>query len=280
MDAVLLQAAGDTCVAPGSTPTTRSVELGLFFLVGLFGTGHCLGMCGPLVSIYADKMDEQERTDSSAGGLLTVRQVRQHALFNAGRVAVYTLLGAAFGTVGLVMFASANETVPYGDEIRAVVGVVVGAGIVVAGLSYLAGRAGTTLVSSIPVLDGLFRRVHSVLGARLDTWVGGPRIFGLGFLHGFLPCPLLYPAFLYAFGQADPIAGAVSLFVLGVGTFPAMFLYGTVFQSVSARRRRIVHRLLGGVFLLLGVHTLFAGLRLLGFDVPHLFSLPVYQPLG
>lgn len=34
------------------------------------------------------------------------------------------------------------------------------------------------------------------------------------------------------------------------------------------------------VFLLLGLHTLVAGLRLLGFDVPHLFSLSVYQPLG
>jgi hypothetical protein len=280
MSLVLLQASGGTCVAPGSTPTTNTVELGLFFLVGLFGTGHCLGMCGPLVTIYADKMSDHGRTDGGTGSVLTVTQVRQHLLFNSGRVVVYTLLGALFGLVGLVTFSSANATVPLGDEVRAVVGVAVGAGIVVTGASYLTGRAGTTLVRGIPLLDGVFRRVHGVLGARIDRWVGGPRIFGLGFLHGFLPCPLLYPAFLYAFGQADPVKGALSLFVLGVGTFPALFLYGTVFQSVSARRRRLVHRLLGGVFLLLGAHTLFAGLRLLGFDVPHLFSLPVYQPLG
>ncbi|KAB1190059.1 sulfite exporter TauE/SafE family protein [Haloferax sp. MBLA0076] len=280
MNAVLLQAAGDTCVAPGATPTTRTVELGLFFLVGLFGTGHCLGMCGPLVSIYADKMDERGRSDGGSGSFLTVTQVRQHLLFNAGRVAVYTILGALFGLVGLVTFSSANATVPLGDEVRALVGVVVGVGIVVTGVSYLAGGAGTTLVRGVPLFDGLFHRVHGVLSSRIDTWVGGPRIFGLGFVHGFLPCPLLYPAFLYAFGQADPVKGALSLFVLGIGTFPALFLYGTVFQSVSTRRRRLVHRLLGGVFLLLGAHTLFAGLRLFGFDVPHLFSLPVYQPLG
>ncbi|RDZ95373.1 hypothetical protein DEQ92_21805, partial [Haloferax sp. Atlit-6N] len=49
---------GGTCVAPGAQPpTTRTVELGLFVLVGLFGTGHCLGMCGPLVSMCADRMD-------------------------------------------------------------------------------------------------------------------------------------------------------------------------------------------------------------------------------
>jgi hypothetical protein len=262
------------CTSPGTTPTVQSVELGLFFLVGLFGSGHCLGMCGPLVTVYSDRMEGAAGSDR-----VTWAQVRQHMLFNAGRVTVYTLLGAAFGALGLVTFTTANATVPVGDEVRATTGVVVGALIVAAGAGYLLGGAGP-LTGSVPLLGPAFRRVHGVLRARIDRWVNGPRIFALGFVHGFLPCPLLYPAFLYAFGQADPVRGATALFVLGVGTYPALLFYGTAFQSVSTRGRRLVHRALGAAFVLLGVHTLFAGLRLFGVAVPNLFSLPFYQPLG
>jgi len=281
----LLQTGG-TCVAPGAQPpTTRTVELGLFVLVGLFGTGHCLGMCGPLVSMYADRMDDGGR----AGGakepprgrdddFLSLYAVRQHLLFNAGRVTIYTILGAAFGLLGSLLFASAATTVPFGDEIRAAAGVAVGLTIVAAGVGYLTG-SGTAIVDHVPLLDRLFRRIHTFLSPRIDRWVGSERIFVLGFVHGFLPCPLLYPAFLYAFSQADPAFGAISLAALGLGTFPALFLYGTLFQSIGSRRRRLVHRLLGAVFLVLGAHTLLAGLRLFGVAVPHLFSLPHYQPL-
>jgi hypothetical protein len=268
------------CVAPGSEPTTNSVELGLFFLVGLFGTGHCLGMCGPLVSIYSDRMEADGGTATAGrNDLLSWPQIRQHLLFNFGRVTVYTLLGGFFGLLGLAMFATTDVAIPFGDEVRATTGVLVGAAIVVAGGGYLLGGAGGPLSGDLPVFGALFRRVHDALAARIDSWVNGPRIFALGFLHGFLPCPLLYPAFLYAFGQADPVRGALSLATLGAGTFPALFLYGTIFQSASMRHRKLVHRALGLVFLALGAHTLLMGLRLFGFDVPNLFSLPFYQPL-
>ena len=274
----LLQTGG-SCVAPGAQPpTARTVELGLFVLVGLFGTGHCLGMCGPLVSMYADRMDGDGQPGDRDDDFLSLYAVRQHLLFNAGRVTIYTILGAAFGLVGSLLFASAATTVPFGDEIRAAAGVVVGVTIVAAGVGYLTG-SGTAIVDHVPLLDRLFRRIHAFLSPRIDRWVGSERIFALGFVHGFLPCPLLYPAFLYAFSQADPAFGAISLAALGLGTFPALFLYGTLFQSIGARRRRAVHRLLGAVFLLLGAHTLAAGLRLFGIAVPHLFSLPHYQPL-
>ncbi|MFC7045894.1 sulfite exporter TauE/SafE family protein [Halobacteriaceae archaeon GCM10025711] len=263
----------------GSSPTTRTVELSLFFLIGIFGTGHCLGMCGPLVSIYSDRIDAKEGTRAGQS-MLSWYVLRQHLLFNAGRVTIYTLLGAAFGLLGSVLFATADVTIPYGNEVRGVAGLAIGVVVVLAGASYLSGRAGAVVSGDLPVVGPVFSRTYRFLSARIDNWVGGPRIFGLGFVHGFLPCPLLYPAFLYAFAQADPVTGAASLFVLGLGTFPALFLYGTLFQSADFRHRRLVHRALGAVFVLLGVHTLTMALRLLGFAVPHLFSLPVYQPLG
>ena len=45
--------------------TSEQIELSAFFLIGLFGGAHCLGMCGPLVTMYAKqfggKCNEQPR---------------------------------------------------------------------------------------------------------------------------------------------------------------------------------------------------------------------------
>gem|GEM_PF-6123565 len=50
-----------TCTAPTSASSLagQPVSLGVFLLIGLFGGAHCLGMCGPLVTTYADRMREQ-----------------------------------------------------------------------------------------------------------------------------------------------------------------------------------------------------------------------------
>ena len=81
----------------------------------------------------------------------------------------------------------------------------------------------------LPVVGPLFRRLSNVLASRVDRLVGTPAIVGLGAVHGLLPCPIIYPAYLYAFALGDPVRGALSLFVLGVGTIPTLFLYGIHF---------------------------------------------------
>ncbi|AQL44702.1 hypothetical protein BV210_18270 (plasmid) [Halorientalis sp. IM1011] len=55
--------------------------LAVFFLIGLLGGAHCIGMCGPLVATYAERME----TDDRWSGALTLYEVRQHTLFNLGR---------------------------------------------------------------------------------------------------------------------------------------------------------------------------------------------------
>jgi len=89
---------------------------------------------------------------------------------------------------------------------------------------------------------------------------------------------LLYPAFLYAFAQGTPVRGALALALLGIGTFPTLFLYGTVIQSVSATHRSRLHRVLGVAFILMGWMLLSHSLGLLGVSVPHV-EIPTYRPL-
>jgi uncharacterized protein len=268
----------ETCYDPGLDPTAvEPVSLVVFGLIGLLGGAHCLGMCGPLVTTYSDRMrakdgHRRERNE------LTIREVRQHALFNLGRASSYAIIGGLFGLAGTVVFVSPQAVTAVATDVHAVAGIGVGTLIVAMGINYLIGRGFVGGSISVPLVGATLGRLHQTLLANVDSWVGNIRIAGLGAVHGLLPCPLLYPAFLYAFIRGSPVEGFLSLAVLGLGTVPSLFVYGTLFQSLSLETRTKLHRVLGAAFVLLGYIPLQHGLATLGIGLPPI-PLPHYQPL-
>lgn len=256
-----MSAGGAAAAGFGTLPP--GAGLAAFFLLGLLGGAHCLGMCGPLVTMYADRMPAGERERGPSW-----YELRQHGLFNAGRTVSYAAVGIVMGALGAATYGVADFAA-VGDAVRAVTGVAVGALVVAVGAGYLTRGSATGAALSLPVLGGAFARVHDVLTDRVESWARGPRIVGLGVVHGFLPCPLLYPAFLWAFAQGSPVRGGFALAALGLGTFPTLFAYGTAFGSLDTATRRRLHRALGAVFVLLGTVPLAHGLALAGVSVPH-----------
>jgi sulfite exporter TauE/SafE len=255
------------------------VDVALFLLIGVLGGAHCIGMCGPLVTMYSKQMTPQPdggtltATGAGRGGHLTTYEVRQHALFNVGRATAYALLGAAFGGLGGLVFVTADQLTPIAGLLRGVIGLLVGGFVLLTGISYVLGDGVAEI--RIPGVD----RVTAWLTTRVHRHVNSPSIVGLGAIHALLPCPMLYPAYLFAFASGSVATGAIALGALGIGTIPAVFLYGTVIQSIDVAHRRRVHRLLGVAFVLLGYVLLAHGLMALGIHLPHP-RLPHYQPLG
>jgi hypothetical protein len=246
---------------PGGELASAAADGGVVaaFLLGVFGGAHCLGMCGPLVATYAERMDG---TDDGRGPGWPA--IRQHLLFNLGRTVGYATVGALLGGIGALAFDAA-AVVAVGNVVRAVAGVAVGAFVVAAGVRYLVGGGPTRAIPiPLPRLERLSGRVTRFLGSRLDDWAAGPGVVGLGAAHALLPCPVLYPAFLYALVTGAPLRGALALGAVGLGTIPTLFAYGTVVGSVAAGTRRRLHRGLGAAFVLLGLFPLYKGLSLLG----------------
>jgi sulfite exporter TauE/SafE len=258
----------------------------LFAAIGLLGGAHCIGMCGPLVTVYASRMDaDAGRTDGGEAdatrapraatgreGHLTTYEVRQHALFNLGRAASYATIGTLLGALGGAVLVATATLTDAAEAVRGGVGLLVGAAVILVGVRYLLG--GATGGIHLPGLE----RVTGWLTGHLDRLANGPGIVALGAVHGLLPCPNLYPAYLYAFASGSAVAGGVALGALGLGTIPAVFAYGTLIESVDPVSRRRIHRLLGVAFVALG-YVLFAhGLMAVGVHVPHP-RLPFWNPL-
>jgi hypothetical protein len=276
MTTVLSDAATAT---PGQNAIPVSPDLALFFVVGILAGAHCLGMCGPLVSMYAERITAGRQVTDPGRDRLTLFDVRQHGLFNIGRTVGYAAIGGVLGLVGSVVVGGVATLSPIATTVRGSVGIVVGLFIVGTGLSYLVrGTVATATLSALPGLGRVFGKLTGLLTERVDRVANSTGIAGVGVVHAFLPCPILYPAYLYAFAVGDPVRGALALGLLGLGTIPALLVYGLALGSLSVGHRRTLHRVLGVAFLALGYLPLAHGLMLFGVMLPYP-DIPYYQPL-
>lgn len=211
---------------------------GLFatgLVTGFLGSGHCAGMCGTLVAALS--LSGSRR----AGALF-------HALYNAGRIATYAILGWAVGSVGLAA-AHAQGLREAGRVL------VLGADgfVILVGLGTAAGARG------LDAFEWQARGVTRALAgavARLRRLPAALGAFPLGMALGCLPCGLVYAVLLNGALTADPVRSAALLLGFGVGTAPALLAYAGAARLVGTRARAWLLRGAGLAVALLGVYNL------------------------
>lgn len=165
------------------------------FLIGFFGSVHCVGMCGPL-SLALPLPREKK-----LGGVL---------LYNSGRILTYCLLGALFGLVGSSLFLVGWQKA---------FSVVLAAAII--------------LMLMLPQVSSFVSRTY--LQTRWVGWVRHRlqeqfskrsylSAFFSGIFNGFLPCGLVYVAIAGALASETVAEGIFYMVAFGAGTLPAMLL--------------------------------------------------------
>ncbi len=168
------------------------------FLFGLLGSTHCFGMCGPLVSLYASQLIPGSGPSP----------VRQHLLFNLGRLLAYTNLGVLFGaagfllsvrpwTVGLVGLAAGLFVLAMGGHYGQAIGLFVFCSLVVGGLDNFLR----------PRLVGQDTRMHELL--ILFGTLGGLLMFGpVGIIIGPIVSALVVTVWeIYAVAFKESLPG-------------------------------------------------------------------------
>ena len=64
------------------------------FLIGLFGSLHCLGMCGPLVMAYSLHIKNPETQAAGLSPSPWGKGFLHHLAYHLGRLTTYGILGA------------------------------------------------------------------------------------------------------------------------------------------------------------------------------------------
>lgn len=231
------------------------MEFGLIFVTGLFLSLHCVGMCGGFVALVAAAPSIAAHGGGEAAlstGLHWRRVVLpQQIVFNAGRIASYTLLGAIAGAIG-----SLTAVVSRTGKAQAVL--MIGAGVVMIGTgAVLTGllkhwSAGT--VTSSKPLPGLTTVFETV--GRLPRPM---RALPLGALLGFLPCGLIYSMLAEAAASGSAAGGALVMLAFGAGTVPALLLVAFFADVFSLALREKLVRVSGVLLATLGAITLYRG---------------------
>lgn len=192
------------------------------------GFGHCIGMCGPVVTALS-------LGDARPG-------LRHHLLYNLGRVTTYTLLGAIVGATGSFLALASSI-----DSIQTAVMAFAGLFIVVMGLASAGWLPfGRHLASCTPAMP-LVRNVMSLFRnpGSIGAW------FPMGLVLGFLPCGLTYTALLTAAraSMESPdhftglLRGGMAMLLFGIGTSPALLLVGRTAGFIGEKMRRRFYRL-------------------------------------
>ena len=211
------------------------MELWTAFLIGMGGSFHCAGMCGPLA--LALPGGEEKGWRLLAGRLL----------YNAGRVLTYALVGGLSGLVGgMVRMAGLQQALS----------LLLGAAIVLAGLGLLL----PVRRLSLPGISFLWTTAsfRKALSALFQS--GAPSsLLLIGLLNGLLPCGFVYLGLAGSLATGSAAGGMAYMALFGLGTAPLMLAVSLSGHLVRLRARRWMRRaapvgmlLLGGLFVLRG----------------------------
>ncbi|MBN1446354.1 MAG: sulfite exporter TauE/SafE family protein [Bacteroidetes bacterium] len=207
------------------------------FVIGLVGSVHCLGMCGPIVLVLPGNITERWKFFFS------------RILYNLGRAVTYGFMGLVVGFIG---------------QSIALAGYQQWLGIVAGVLMILSVLLPTKAAKKILPTDLLDRTLHGIkrrLGRLLNS-SSQSSLFMIGLLNGFLPCGLVYMALAGSISMGSALGGAAYMLLFGLGTLPLMFAASYAGGLITGEMRRKITRLIPAGIFILGLLFILRGLSL------------------
>lgn len=211
------------------------------FMIGIVGSFHCVGMCGPLALALP-------LSHRSFGAKITGA-----FLYNAGRVVTYSFFGLIFGLIG-------QTAALFGFQQW----LSIGAGALIL-LFIVMPKKYKMQSSAATITNGGFSKLRSAL-AGLFTQKNNTSLFVIGLLNGLLPCGLVYMAVAGAIGTGAVGSSVLFMAAFGLGTLPVMWSMAFFGNYVGLGLRKKIRKVYP---FMLGLMACLLILRGLGLGIPY-----------
>jgi len=214
------------------------------FIIGLIGSGHCIGMCGGITTMLTSALPQQK----ASSHLLFVM------LYNTGRILSYALIGAIVGYTSST--AARNIGIPLAG-LRLIAAVF---------LIFLGLYLGQWLMwlTRIEKLGKVLWQKISPLSKNLIPVNTPLKALGLGALWGWLPCGLVYSTLTWSMASGNALSGALIMLCFGLGTLPALVLMSlSTIRIKQFVNRPLLKKTLAFGIIFYGIYSLIVAYRLL-----------------
>jgi len=210
------------------------------FVLGLMGSFHCIGMCGPIA--LSLPLRGTNFGQKIAGGLL----------YNLGRTATYGMMGAVFGVIG-----QSFHLLGFQQWVSVIMGSLMIASVLLPFLFKNHIRINLEFFT-VPVRRGIQQlfRERSYKG-----------LFLIGLGNGLLPCGLVYLAIAGAIGTGSLSLGIAFMVFFGLGTLPMMLLISWIGNVFTQTVRNKMNKLIPYIVVIIGTIFILRGLTL---GIPYL----------
>ena len=211
-------------------------------VLGLMGSFHCAGMCGPIAIALP------------LHGNTVPLKIFGGALYNLGRTLTYGIMGAIFGLLGQGL-----HLLGFQQKISVVMGVIMIVSVIFPALfknQYSMEKSWFSIVGKLKKTIGQLFAIRSFQS-----------LFFIGMLNGLLPCGLVYMAIAGAIGTGGVVEGSLYMILFGLGTIPMLLGISLAGNVLSLTVRNKINKLIPVLVVIVGLLFILRGLSL---GIPYL----------
>ena len=219
------------------------------FILGLLGSLHCVGMCGPIAFMLP-----VDRSNS-------FKKVSQIAIYHFGRLLSYSLIGLVFGLLGKSFYLFGIQ-----QQLSIIIGILM---IIIVILPH-------KVIGKYNLSKPLYRiisKVKSSLGKALKKKTADT-FLTIGFLNGFLPCGLVYMAVFGSIATGSLLEGSLYMILFGLGTIPLMTTAIYLGKFLNSTIKQRIQKAIPVFVVIIGVLFILRGL---GLGIPYVSPAPIVE---
>ncbi|MGG9972576.1 sulfite exporter TauE/SafE family protein [Ferruginibacter sp. SUN002] len=211
------------------------------FSMGIIGSFHCVGMCGPLALSLPISNNSFQSKFSSA------------LLYNSGRIVTYSSFGFVFGLIGksLILFG-----------LQQWISILLGAAIIIL---LVLPKLFPGIYKNIHFSNNFFEKLRSAIGS-LFFKKNQSSLFAIGLLNGLLPCGLVYIAIAAAVATGNIGSSVLFMTAFGLGTLPVMWSIAFFGNYIGVNIRQKIRKAYPYLMILMACLLIIRGM---GLGIPY-----------